>query len=691
MGKLFKWIVNNAKGTTVFFLVLTILCAILLTGVKMNLDNTYYLPDDIMTKMSLEKLQNEFDIKGTASVALPDIEINEAIKIKRKITSIKQVAKVIWIDDFENVYVPTEHLNEQNVNRYYKNKCALMSVFFNDINDSESTHKAIESIKEVIGERGYIGGQAVISKDTIDIAKEEMPIYSIIAVVLILVILIISTSSWIEPILFLITIGVAVIINLGLNIFKGEVSNTTFMAAGILQLAVSMDYMIFLLNRFHEERSKKIGIKESMVKSLKLAYRSVGASAMTTIAGFFALTFMDFGIGKDLGFVLARGVFISLICVFTLLPSLIIVNEKRVIKSSRKLFNMKLKPKERYKLGRKSNVVIVIIVLLISVITFKANQNISYYYSNEKTLPDKSDSIIARNIINDIYGSENEGMIIIPNNNSIKEIKLVKEIEAKKGIKEVKSLHSVVGGQLPDMMIPLNVKNSMANENYSIVNINFSTNKEDTEAFNLVDDLIKITDKYYEEYYMVGEIFTYKDLADITKRDFSRTSILSVLFIFIIVFIAFKSLGLSLIAVAIIQMAIWMNLSISYFMGTKLSFISYIVIGAIQLGATVDYAILYISRFQENIKEMPTILAVKKAIKDTKKSIITSGCILMIGTLSVYFIATIKNASELCLLIGRGTVISLLSVLFILPSFIMVLEKPFRLNKTLCKKKGTSK
>ncbi|WDV46376.1 MMPL family transporter [Clostridiaceae bacterium M8S5] len=672
MYRVSKFIVNHTKAIIALYLVLMIIGGILSTQVSINLNNASYLPDSMNSKKAVIKLGEEFGIKGVALILLEHKEIYEVEEIKNNIKKIQGVKDVIWLDDFTDINMPLEFIDKEYIKQFYKNKNALLQVLFEDIDESEDTHKGIEEIETIIDSDSYISGTSIMSKNMIDRSNREVIIYSLVAVALVLIILLISTSSWIEPFIFITTIIVSILINMGLNIFKGEVSQVTYSAASILQFAVSMDYMIFLLHRFHDERKKVSTVKEAMINSLMLSYKSIVASGVTTIAGFIALTFMDFGIGKDLGFVLARGVFLSLITVLTFLPATIVILEKWIEKFRHK----EIAPKFNYvsRIPGKGRYAFVIILFVLAGLFYLAQSNIEYYYDNSNVLPIEDSSLIARDKINEEYGNMNKNIIIIPSGDDLKESSLVKELSNSRYINNIESLYSITKNVIADFMIPKEIKDKFTNGKYSIININLSTGVEDKEAFEATFSIRNIVGSYYKEYYIAGEAFTYKDLKDVTDNDFYLINIISIVFILIILMVTFKSILIPFIAVFVIEASIWINVGMAYFLQSKMSFISFIIIGAIQLGATVDYAILYINRYKENRESMTPIEAAKETFRNTAKSILVSGSILVTATFSIYFIATIRTASEICLLIGRGGIISMFNVLFVLPGFLIIAD-----------------
>ncbi len=672
MHKFSNFIVNHIKSIITIFLVLMVIGGILSRGVGVNLDNISYLPDDINSKKAILKLGDEFGIKGSASLLIENKEVYEIVELKESISNIEGVKDVIWLDDFTDISQPSEFIDPDYIEQFYKEDAALLQILFTDINESELTYSALYEIENLVDEDYALAGPSVISRNMVAISEKEIKIYSAVGIGLIILILFTSTSSWIEPFIFLITIGSAIYMNKGLNIINGETSQVTRAAANIIQFAVCMDYMIFLLHRFHDERHKCSNVKEAMVKSIELSYKPIVASAITTIAGFVALGFMDFGIGRDLGLGLARGVSLSLVAVLTFLPALVIAFDKWIERFSHK----DLAPKFNLisKISIKGRYVSVIIIFVFAGLFFLAQNKVGYNYSNANNLPIGNSAFIAQEQIDDIYGIKNSNRIIVPNTDKIKETELVAELNALPEIDSALSLYSKAGTEIPDMMVSEALKENFISDDYSMIQINLNTGKEDAEAFAAVDTIRNTIGEYYDEYYVAGEAFSYKDLDAVTNNDFTKTTFLSLFFIFVILAVTFKSLSIPAITVFIIQATIWINIGIAYFLGSTMNFVSFVIIGAIQLGATVDYGILYINRYKENLVNMSPLSAATISIKQTAKSIITSGCILVAGTFSVYFIASLRTASEVCLLIGRGAILSMVSVLFVLPGFLIILE-----------------
>ncbi len=672
-NKFNQLIVNHPRSIIILYVLLIIVCGVLTLMVDINIDNASYMPDEMNSKQGMEMLDQEFAQGGTASLLLKDAHIADVLELKNRILALPGVDEVVWLDDFADLNVQLEFISKEYIDQFYRDGHALLTILFVEGNDTESTHTAVDAIYDLIGENGYLSGSAASSKSTLDSLKREIPIYTVVAVILILIILFLSTTSYLEPFVFLFTVGAAIIINLGTNIFQGEISQITFSAASILQLAVSMDYSIFLLHRFHEERNKGVEVTQAMLNGMRYSFRPVSASALTTIAGFTALIFMEYGIGKDMGIVLAKGIVLSLLAVMTLLPATVILLDKWIEKFTHKEFNLYFKRLGNFIIRFKY--VGIVIACVVAFFSFQAQANIDYYYSYEKVISKKDITYVAKGEIEDIYGKSSTNVIIVPQEGKLKESTVLEQIEALDNVASVEGLYNLIGIELPEMMVPEDIIKMFQSDKYSMFRVTIEIGEESPEAFAMVDEIRQVLANNYDEWYTTGGPFAYKDLADVTDKDFALTNLLSVLFIYVIILIAFRSFTIPIIAIFIIELAIWVNTGYSFVFDEPMSFMSIIIIGAIQLGATVDYAILYISRYRENLAAMDIHSAIRQTIRDTGKSILTSGGILVAATFSVYFIATMEATREMCLLIGRGAIISMISVIILLPSFLLVFNR----------------
>lgn len=656
MKKIANFIVNHPRSLILTYLILCIISLIGLKFVSIEYDLSAYLPKDIASYQGKYLLEEEFGMGGMASLMIESVDSDKLNALTAQIGTVDGVKEVIYIP--ENT----------------KDGHSLINIVFSQGGSTQATSQSIDEIKEFLTPYTYyLGGESSISKDMQDTTTRELLVYSLLAFIIIAIVLLLGSKSYIEPIYFFATLGVAILINMGSNLIFGKISSNTNSVASILQLAVSMDYSIFLLHRYYEEK-KRYSPKEAMANAIQKTFSSVSASALTTIGGFLALITMQYGIGKDMGLVLAKGVLLSLVGVLTLLPALILlIDSKFKLKEHRILIPSlgKLAPffiKCRY--------IVLAATLIIAIPVFFAQSQVKYYYSNEKTLKDSAESISATHKINDLFGVSNQIIVITPLEVTDKLKDTMAQISALDGVNEAFGLYSIVSEKLPLEFIPKELIRKFQTDNYTYFAITLDAPMEGEETSSILVSLKEVLNENLEDnYYITGESVVYDDLKTVTSKDFKVVTIVSIVLVGIILAITFKSILLPIILLFIIQLGIGINLSIPYMMGTELNFISFIILGAIQLGATVDYAILFTSRYLENRSVMKKVEALQCTISDTSSAILTSALILIGGTLSVYLITTIRSAAELTLLIARGAMISLVLVYILLPAALYVCDR----------------
>lgn len=673
MDYLASFIVKNKKFMLILYGVLIVISLLLMSLVVVNYDLSSYLPAKLNSIIGKNILEDEFGITGIAYGLINDLDFKEVDIVVNDIENLSGVKDVIWMGSAEDILKPEDFFEEDIKDEFISGNSNLLQIHFNYSNDAKETVDAMIEIKSIIGDSGMVGGPASISAEIRTITNKEIIYYSLVAFVIIFIILFISMDSFIEPILFFVGIGVAIVLNMGTNSFFKDVSYNTHSIASIIQLAVSMDYSIFLLHRYIEEKKENPDKNKAMIIAIKKTLSSILASSLTTVGGFMALTFMNYEIGRDLGLVLSKGVFFSLLTVITLLPILILLFDEKIEKYKHKIYfpNFKIMATLAVKYGS----ILLILAILITVPTYLAQNNVDYYYDNEKILPSDSYPIVANVKIDKLFANKNQLALIIPREDKLKEVQLLDDLKSLEGVKSVRGLYSLVDVTMPDIVLPDTIKDNFLSENYSMINIVLNRPMEGESTNITLDNIKSITNETYSEYYLTGESAILSDLKLVTSKDFNKVTLISIGLIGGIILIAFKSLSIPLILVFIIQLGIWINLAIPYFLGNELNFISFIIIGAIQLGATVDYAILYTSRFRENLELYNEKEAAQKTIEDTGAAILTSALILFTGTLSVSLITSIKNAAELTLLIGRGAIISLILVIGVLPTLLLVFNK----------------
>lgn len=643
---------------------------------RINYDVLTYLPEDIETMQGQEIMTNDFGI-GTFSMLMVDgMEDKEIVKLKEKVEKVDGVENVLWYDSLADISVPQSVLPSKLYDEYNTEDGTMMAVFFKDGTSSDETMKAITEIRKITGEQCFLSGMSAIVEDTKELAEKETPLYVLIAVALSALVLAITMESIFVPVLFLLSIGIAIVYNLGTNVFFGEISYITKALAAVLQLGVTMDYSIFLMHSYQEQQVRYNGDKErAMAHAISQTFSSVIGSSVTTVAGFIALCFMSFTLGKDIGIVMAKGVIFGVLVCVTVLPSMILCCDKLIEKTKHK----PLLPD----IGRISDKVTkryVIYVVAFVILLFPAiygNNHTGVYYNLDESLPKDLPSVIANTKLKEDYNMNTTHMILVDSSVAGSDVKkMSQEIEKVDGVKWVLGLDNLVGSGVPADMLPESVTGMLKNDKYQLLMVN-STYKVATDKVNKqIEQIDKIMDKYDKGAMLVGEGPLTKDLINITDTDFKRVSAVSIGIVFVIILLLFKSVTIPMILVGVIEFAIFVNMGIPFYTGTKLPFVASIVIGTIQLGATVDYAILMTTRYQrERSRGAGKFDAITTAHKFSAQSIIVSALSFFAATIGVGLYSNIDMISSLCILMARGALISMVVVVLILPSLFMVFDK----------------
>ena len=643
---------------------------------RINYDVLTYLPEDIETMQGQEIMTNDFGIGAFSMLMVDGMEDKEIVKLKEKVEKVDGVENVLWYDSLADISVPQSVLPSKLYDEYNTEDGTMMAVFFKDGTSSDETMKAITEIRKITGEQCFLSGMSAIVEDTKELAEKETPLYVLIAVALSALVLAITMESIFVPVLFLLSIGIAIVYNLGTNVFFGEISYITKALAAVLQLGVTMDYSIFLMHSYQEQQVRYNGDKErAMAHAISQTFSSVIGSSVTTVAGFIALCFMSFTLGKDIGIVMAKGVIFGVLVCVTVLPSMILCCDKLIEKTKHK----PLLPD----IGRISDKVTkryVIYVVAFVILLFPAiygNNHTGVYYNLDESLPKDLPSVIANTKLKEDYNMNTTHMILVDSSVAGSDVKkMSQEIEKVDGVKWVLGLDNLVGSGVPADMLPESVTGMLKNDKYQLLMVN-STYKVATDKVNKqIEQIDKIMDKYDKGAMLVGEGPLTKDLINITDTDFKRVSAVSIVLIFLIILVVFKSVSLPIILVAVIEFAIFVNMGIPGFTGTKLPFIASIVIGTIQLGATVDYAILMTTKYRKNrYTGMDKKPAITKALADSTNSVIVSALCFFAATFGVGLYSNIDMISSICILLARGAIISMFVVVFILPSMFMIFDK----------------
>lgn len=679
MKKFGKLIVKLRIPILILSVLLLIPAAIGYFNTKVNYDILYYLPGDIDTMKGQDILLDDFGKGAYAMVVVDGMNKKNVSELVKKVEKVDHVANVISYNGIVGDGVPSEILPDK-FRSYFENDdsgATLFAIFFDDTTSSTETMDAIEELRDVTDKQCYIAGMSAVVTDTKSMSEKETPIYVLVAVLLVCVVLAIFMDSFLVPVLFMVSIGMAIVYNLGTNIFLGEVSYITKALAAVLQLGVTLDYSIFLWHSYKEEKEKNPGDhKEAMAVAIGNTLTSVVGSSITTVAGFIALCFMSFTLGLDLGIVMAKGVIFGVIGCVTILPSLILTFDKALEKTMHKEIMPNFDKPARWIVKHSWLFLIVFLGLLYPAIY--GYNHTKVYYDLSDTLPDKLNCSQANKLLAENFDKTNSIYMILADTNLSKDdsIAMIDEIKKLDGISTAMSLDSVVGAELPTEMLPDSLVSELKGNEYQIMMISTNYAIASDEINDQIDKVDEIAKKYDAKSMVIGEAPCTKDLITITDKDFKTVSIVSIAAIFVIIFFVLKSISLPVILVAAIEFAIFVNMSIPYFTGTSIPFISSVVIGTIQLGATVDYAILMTTRYKreraagESKKE-----AISIALGTSIPSIIVSALGFFAATFGVGMIASVDMISSLCILMARGAIISMLVVIFILPSLFVLFDK----------------
>lgn len=679
MKKFGKLIVKLRIPILILSVMLLIPAAIGYFNTKVNYDILYYLPGDIDTMKGQDILLDDFGKGAYAMVVVDGMNKKNVSELVKKVEKVDHVASVISYNGIVGDGVPAEILPDK-FRSYFENDdsgATLFAIFFDDTTSSTETMDAIEELRDVTDKQCYIAGMSAVVTDTKSMSEKETPIYVLVAVLLVCVVLAIFMDSFLVPVLFMVSIGMAIVYNLGTNIFLGEVSYITKALAAVLQLGVTLDYSIFLWHSYKEEKEKNPGDhKEAMAVAIGNTLTSVVGSSITTVAGFVALCFMSFTLGLDLGIVMAKGVIFGVIGCVTILPSLILTFDKALEKTMHKEIMPNFDKPARWIVKHSWLFLIVFLGLLYPAIY--GYNHTKVYYDLSDTLPDKLNCSQANKLLAENFDKTNSIYMILADTNLSKDdsIAMIDEIKELDGISTAMSLDSVVGAELPTEMLPDSLVSELKGNEYQIMMISTNYAIASDEINDQIDKVDEIAKKYDAKSMVIGEAPCTKDLITITDKDFKTVSIVSIAAIFVIIFFVLKSISLPVILVAAIEFAIFVNMGIPYFTGTSIPFISSVVIGTIQLGATVDYAILMTTRYKreraagESKKE-----AISIALGTSIPSIIVSALGFFAATFGVGMIASVDMISSLCILMARGAIISMLVVIFILPSLFVLFDK----------------
>ncbi len=676
MVKVGKKIVKYRAAILIVGILLLIPSALGYFKTRVNYDILYYLPGNIDTMKGQDILMDEFKKGAFAMEVVEGMTTKEEADVKAKIEQVDGVADVIWYDSISDLSVPMSELPSEISDVFNTDDATLMAIFFDDTTSADSTMDAINEIRSVTNKQCYLSSMSAVVTDIKALSEKETPVYVLIAVILSCIVLSVFTDCWTLPVFFMLSIGMAVIYNMGSNYFLGEISYITKALSAVLQLGVTMDYSIFLWHSYQENQERFKGDKErAMAHAISNTFSSVIGSSVTTVAGFIALCFMSFTLGRDLGIVMAKGVVFGVISCVTILPSMLLIFDKVIQKTThRSIIPPMDRPAQWITKHYKAFVVVFLLVLIPALWGYTKTD---VYYNLDATLPKYLQSIQANEKLSDEFDMNATDMVLANADLSPKDAKaMLKEMGNVKGVKFALGLDSILGPSVPRDMIPDELTGTLKQGDYQLMLVQSEYKVASDEVNEQCTELNRIIKKYDDSAMLIGEAPCTKDLITITDKDFKVVSAISIIAIFLIIALVFKSVSLPVILVAVIEFAIFINLGIPYYTNTTLPFIASIVIGTIQLGATVDYAILMTTRYwKERSKGREKRESVKIALSTSISSVIVSALGFFAATFGVGLYSDIDMISSLCTLMSRGAIISMVTVIFILPSMLMVFDR----------------
>lgn len=674
--RLARFIIKKQKWIESVFAAGCLFSLIAMLFVNVNYDLTEYLPDTARSHIGLDQMEAAFGYPGTARVMLKDVSLYEAKQYKDRLEAVDGVDQILWCDSTVNIYAGEDFIDVESIEDYYKDGCAVMDVTFDEGDTSAKTAQAIEQMQAITGEKGYYVGMAVQTKSLTENVESEMSLILTVAVIMIFAVLCITTNAWSEPFLFLLVMGVAILLNRGTNIFIGTVSFLTDNVAMVLQLATSMDYSIFLLDAFSREREGGLSEEEAMVRAVDDAINSIFASSLTTVVGFLALVSMKFTIGFDMGLVLAKGIVFSLLTVVFFMPAMILkfasMNERT--RHRRFLPDFQGLSRRIYKARYAS----LALMLLLVPPAYVAQGMNTYLYGNSAVGASEGTKVYADDqVIVNTFGRSNMLLALYPNTSSVREREMTEAIEALPYVKSVTSLAGTLPEGIPEEFLPQSLTGELHTQDWCRMLIYIRTKSESSQAFACTQELEEILTGYYpENSYLVGETPSTRDIRDTITEDNTRVNMLSLLGVFLVVMASFRSLVVPVLVIIPIEAAIFLNMAVPYLAGDTMVYMGYIIVSSIQLGATVDYAILLANNYAACRKKIPDKReACIQALSMSCTSIFTSGTIIVLAGYIIHFISSTAAIGDLGHLIGRGGLYSMVLVLTVLPALLVLFDR----------------
>ena len=672
-----KWLTRHKAVVLIIAFLLLIPATIGYVSTRINYDLLSYLPNSLETVSGQDTMVDEFGMGAFSMIVVEDMEKKDIVALKEKLKKVNHVEDVIWYDDAMDITVPTEMLPDKLREGLFNGNATMMIALFDNTTSADSTMDAITEMRGIVKKQAFISGMSGVVTDIKNLAMAEMPIYVVVAAVLSLLILLLTMDSLVTPFIFLLGIGMAIVYNMGTNMIFGEISYITQALTAILQLGVTMDYSIFLLESYEANKVRYDGDKNrAMAHAISNTFTSVTSSSVTTIAGFAALCFMTFKLGMDLGLVMAKGVIIGVIVCLTVLPALILCFDKAIDKTTHKNLIPNLDGLSK-KIVKGWPVVLVLFLVLLGPAMY-GNSNYEIYYDIAGALPQSLDSAVANKKLEEKFNMNSTHIVLMKNGMASKEkSEMLKKIEDVKGVKWALGIDSFKGVSIPSSMIPKKLESKLKSDNYEIAFVCSDYKAATDEVNSQIADINKIVKKYSKDSMVIGEAPLTKDLQDVTDIDLVNVNYVSVAAIFLIILITFKSILIPVILVMVIEFAIFLNMSVPFYTHESLPFVASIVIGTIQLGATVDYAILMTSRYHKErvVRRKSKKEAIDIAHKTSIKSIMISGMCLFASTFGVTMSSSIDMIKSICTLLSRGAVISTIVVILVLPAMLTVFDK----------------
>lgn len=672
-----KAVVKFRIPIIILALILAVPSVLGIIGTRINYDMLDYLPDTMDTVVGQQKLMDDFGKGAFSFIIVEDMPDKDVSALKQKIEKVDHVETVLWYDSLVDISVPKELLPEKIYNEFNTKNATMLAVFFNTSTSADITMDAVREIRSIAGKQCFVSGMSALVTDLKDLCEKEEPIYVAIAVVLAAVAMVVFLDGWLVPFVFLASIGLMILLNLGTNYFFGEVSYITKALSAVLQLAVTMDYSIFLWHSYNEEREHFDDHTKAMEVAISKTLTSVVGSSLTTVAGFAALCFMTFSLGRDLGIVMAKGVILGVIGCVTVLPSMILVLDKPLHATRHRPLLPDMNGLARGVVKIFPVFLIIFALLIVPSLYGYQKTNDEVYYDMGQCLPEDMEYVIANSKLSEDFNIASTHMILIDAKTDPKQVRnMCSEMEKIDGVKYVLGLESVIGSRVPEEVLPERLTKVLKSDNLELLLVNSSYKVASDKVNAQINELNTILKKYDQNGMLIGEAPCMKDMIETTNHDFQVVNAVSIVAIFVIILLVERSISLPFILIAVIELAIFMNLGLPHYLGQSLPFIAPICISTIQLGATVDYAILMTTRYKaERIALKPKAQAVQIALATSIPSIIVSGMGLFAATFGVAIYSDIDIISSMCMLMARGAIISMLLVIFILPALLMLCDR----------------